>query len=72
MTAPHVTSSKASPDIQEHVASIANRFAVEGAFVIGEEIQSGHINSTYRVTFLATDGTEPRFIIQSINRNVFN
>jgi hypothetical protein len=53
------------------VAAIGNQFAVEGEFVLGEEIDSGHINSTYRATYRQKNGGEQRYIIQAINRNVF-
>ncbi len=57
--------------IQQLVSGIANQFAVQGEFVMGEEILSGHINSTYRAVYRLPDGGEQRYIIQSINRNVF-
>jgi hypothetical protein len=57
--------------IQELVFRIGNQFAVQGVFVSGEEIISGHINSTYRATYQHADGSGQRYIIQAINRNVF-
>jgi aminoglycoside phosphotransferase (APT) family kinase protein len=62
---------KPDPRVQDLVASIGNQFAVQGEFVSGEEIDSGHINSTYSGTFRQADGTRRRYIFQSINRNVF-
>lgn len=59
------------PQIQQLVAAIGNQFAVQGEFILGEEIKSGHINATYRATYRQTDGSEQRYIIQAINRNVF-
>ncbi len=59
------------PNVQLLVASIANRFAVQGEFVCGEEIHSGHINATYRATYRTSAGSDQRYIIQAINRNVF-
>ncbi len=59
------------PKLQREVAAIGDRFAVQGEFVLGEEIQSGHINSTYRATYRQPDGSHQRFIFQTINRNVF-
>jgi hypothetical protein len=53
------------------VASIGNRFAVQGEFICGEKIDSGHINATYRATYRQRDGSDRRYIFQAINRNVF-
>ncbi len=57
--------------IHNLVSLISNQFAVQGIFLSGEEIQSGHINSTYRATYRLPDGGEQRYIIQAINRYVF-
>jgi len=54
-----------------HIEEISNEFAIAGEFVSGEEIYSGHINSTYMVTFTRPDGEENRYILQRINANVF-
>ena len=59
------------PDVSRAIAAIAHQFAIEGDFVQGEEIQSGHINSTFRVTFEGVNGTHHRYILQRINANVF-
>lgn len=59
------------PRVQHIVNSIGDQFAVQGEFVLGEEIDSGHINSTFRATYRQKDGSEQRYIFQSINRNVF-
>jgi len=53
------------------VSDIAGQFAVQGEFVMAEEVHSGHINSTYRAIYRLPDGGEQRYIIQAINRNVF-
>ena len=58
-------------DFQKTVAEIGNRFAIQGDFLFGEEIQSGHINSTYRASYRQPDGSPLRYIFQAINRNVF-
>lgn len=58
-------------ELQSAIAAIANRFAIEGEFIEGSEIESGHINSTYRVTFEASGGFRQRYILQKINANVF-
>lgn len=61
----------ADPQVQSLVAKIGNQFAIQGDFVLGEEIDSGHINSTYRASYRQADGSEQRYIFQAINRNVF-
>jgi hypothetical protein len=71
MTPPSSQIHAADPAVQKLVAAIGNQFAVEGEFVLGEEIDSGHINSTYRATYRQKNGGEQRYIIQAINRNVF-
>ncbi len=71
MAPPPTSIRPADPRVQELVASIADKFAIQGLFVLGEEIQSGHINSTYRATFRERNGGLQRYIIQSINRRVF-
>ncbi len=57
--------------LQASIAHIADQFAIEGEFVQGEEIESGHINSTYRATFETADGGRQRYILQRINEKVF-
>lgn len=59
------------PEIRETIAQISDQFAIEGDFVEGEEIQSGHINSTYRASFETSDGSINRYILQRINEKVF-
>ena len=58
-------------DVQHLVFSIGNQFAVQGDFLLGEEIDSGHINATYRASYRQKDGSLQRYIFQAINRNVF-
>jgi hypothetical protein len=60
-----------NPVVQQLVAQIGNQFAVQGEFILGEEIDSGHINSTYRASYRQSDGSVQRYIFQAINRNVF-
>lgn len=59
------------PAVQGLVANIGNQFAIQGEFVLGEEIDSGHINSTFRASYRQADGGVQRYIFQAINRNVF-
>ncbi|MEP4078608.1 phosphotransferase enzyme family protein [Haloferula sp.] len=55
----------------EMVTGIALKFAIEGKLVGAEEIETGHINSTWRVAFESEEGLERRFILQRINAAVF-
>ncbi|MCH7224505.1 phosphotransferase enzyme family protein [Haloferula sp. A504] len=63
--------SQVDAEVLDLITRISNQFAIEGEFVAGEEIQSGHINSTYRATFEAADGSRHRYILQRINEKVF-
>lgn len=56
---------------QTAIAAIGDQFAIQGDFLFGEEIESGHINSTYRATYELPDGSRQRYILQRINENVF-
>ncbi|MEI7909365.1 MAG: aminoglycoside phosphotransferase family protein [Verrucomicrobiota bacterium] len=62
---------KNDPQLQQLVATIGNQFAVQGEFLCGDEVDSGHINSTYCGTFRQADGSLRRYVFQLINRNVF-
>ena len=53
------------------IAGIGDLFAIEGEFVTGKEIPSGHINTTYKATYRKSDGTEDSYILQRINDYVF-
>ena len=53
------------------VEGIAEQFAIEGQYVAGEEVNSGHINTTFLVTFELESGERRRYILQRINENVF-
>lgn len=66
--------SSASPISEEtanYIADIGEMFAIEGDFVCAEEINTGLINVTYRVTYEKSCGTRERYILQRINPNVF-
>lgn len=54
-----------------YIANIAEMFAIEGEFLLAEEIHSGLINATYRVTYKKSDGVQERYILQRINASVF-
>jgi hypothetical protein len=71
MTPPATAIRAIDPRVQKLVSSIGDQFAVQGEFMFGEEIDSGHINSTYRATYRQRNGCEHRYVFQAINRNVF-
>lgn len=77
MAEPLAMTSDPSPESRPHsptqdlVRLISSRFAVQGDFISGEEIKTGHINGTYCGTFRLPDGSLERYIFQTINRNVF-
>ena len=47
------------------------QFNFEGKYLSAEELRSGNINSTYRLTFVKPDGTRQDYILQRINTVVF-
>lgn len=55
----------------KEIASIADMFAIEGDFISSEEIQSGLINCTYKVTYRNAEGESHQYILQKVNTNVF-
>ncbi len=57
--------------LAERIARIGEHFAIEGDFLYGEELQSGHINTTYRACYRTDEGAEDRYILQRINDYVF-
>ncbi|NWK56085.1 aminoglycoside phosphotransferase family protein [Verrucomicrobiaceae bacterium N1E253] len=58
-------------DDESHIEDVAHEFAIAGEFVCGEEVYSGHINSTFMATFKRPSGKVNRYILQRINANVF-
>ena len=56
---------------ESHIEEVAHEFAIAGEFVEGEEIYSGHINTTYMASFRIPNGEINRYILQRINANVF-
>ena len=54
-----------------NIAEIGAQFAIAGTFVAGEEIESGHINTTYLASYEDDEGEAKRYILQRINENVF-
>lgn len=60
-----------TPETATLVQGIADQFAIEGEYLIGEEVKSGHINSTYLATYELEGGERRRYILQRINGKVF-
>lgn len=58
-------------ELVRDIAEIGAHFAIDGTFVGGEEIESGHINTTYLASYEDNDGEVRRYILQRINENVF-
>lgn len=54
----------------EEIKSVCARFALKGEYLRYELINSGHINTTYRVYFFR-DGEEKDYILQKVNTFVF-
>ena len=55
---------------KETILEVCNRFMIAGEFLSYEVLNSGHINSTYRVYFLR-DGEKKDYIVQKVNTYVF-
>jgi hypothetical protein len=58
-------------ELARNIADIGAKFAIDGTFIEGEEVQSGHINTTYLATYEDEDGDISRYILQRINEHVF-
>lgn len=58
-------------ELVRNISEIGARFAINGEFLFGEEIESGHINTTYLATYRDENGEVGRYILQRINENVF-
>lgn len=72
MVPPHITPTREiKQEVQDTIRAIGAQFAIEGDFLFGEELVSGHVNSTYRATYQLNDDTTQRFILQRINEKVF-
>ncbi len=58
-------------EIAARIERISDQFAISGEFLYGEEINTGHINTTYLACYRNDEGIEERFILQRINEYVF-
>jgi hypothetical protein len=54
-----------------HLESIAARFALAGPVESVEAMPGGHINDSYRVTARRSDGTPLSYLLQHVNPSVF-
>lgn len=59
-------------ELLRDISQIGDRFAIEGVFVDGVEVESGHINTTYLATYRDEEGELARYILQRINEKVFH
>lgn len=55
---------------EQFIQEITDQFLIPGVFVAFEPIHTGHINSTYKITY-NTDGTNISYLLQKINPTVF-
>ncbi|MEN8772918.1 MAG: aminoglycoside phosphotransferase family protein [Akkermansiaceae bacterium] len=58
-------------NLVRNISEIGAQFAIDGTFVEGEEVESGHINTTYLASYQDAEGEISRYILQRINENVF-
>ena len=54
-----------------NVQAIFEQFEVAGEFISASPFGSGHINDTKLVITREQDGTEHKYVLQKINKNVF-
>lgn len=57
--------------LYNNIKHVLPRFAFEGTYMGVEELQSGNINNTYRLTYKARDGHCNVYALQHINSYVF-
>ena len=50
---------------------VVEHFRISGSLSLVEPFGRGHINDTHVVSFVQTDGTTQRYILQRINRSIF-
>lgn len=60
-----------SGESRSKIEDIGRQFAIRGELTDVREIKTGHINSTYRSSYLRPNGETNRYILQSINHHVF-
>ena len=58
-------------NIDERLKAVISGFEFAGELASCEEIKTGHINRTYRLSFRQADGSARDYVLQSINTYVF-
>lgn len=56
---------------KEELINIAKNFKIDGEPIKLEKCESGHINSTYAITYKTEEGENKKYILQYVNTNVF-
>ena len=67
----HANSTLLTAELAARIARVGDQFAISGDFLSGEELNNGHINTTYRACYLNEDGHQDRYILQRVNDYVF-
>ena len=57
--------------IYNNIKHVINHFKFDGTYESVEELLSGNINSTYRLTYRRADGKAVRYVLQKINTVAF-
>lgn len=58
-------------ELAQKIAEVGSFFAIDGVFVGGEELEGGHINTTYLASYQSEGGEVVRYVLQRINEHVF-
>ena len=58
-------------EITDFLEKVVERYDLPGDIISATQCLNGHINGTYHVTLLKTDGEEDNLIVQKINHYVF-
>ena len=57
--------------IYNDIKNIINQFDFQGRYFSVEELTSGNINVTYKLTYIQEDGSRQQYVLQKINTTVF-
>ena len=57
--------------IYNMIKHVLKCFCFEGKFESAVEIQSGHINNTFRLVYAQADGSKKEYVLQQINTYAF-
>ncbi len=58
--------------IYNEIKHVISKFQFSGTYLNAEELTSGNINATYRLTYRQADGSMKLYILQKINKNAFH